>query len=250
METKHHPQAPARPMTSSRAGTALLAFIALLGLALLGLAAAPAQARSHGHHGARQQGARVHGESTAGRFDYYLLSMSWSPTYCLTHPENRAECGGRGYGLILHGLWPQFDDGGYPEACASDARLDAEALRIGATLYPSESLLRHEWERHGSCSGLSPVDYLHAADRAAAVLKVPARLEAPHHDLVMTTGQLLGLLHEANPSLPDGAVRIACTRDRLGEIRICLTRDLQYRECGRGVGGHCPSDHLTITATR
>lgn len=240
MHMKHDPQVRARRTAWQRAAMPLLACIALLGLA-----AVPAQARSHGHHGAR-----VHGESTAGQFDYYLLSMSWSPTYCLTHPENRAECGGRGYGLILHGLWPQFDNGGYPEACATDARLDAEALRIGATLYPSESLLRHEWERHGSCSGLSPVDYLHAADHAAAVLKVPPRLEAPHHDLVMTTGQLLGLLHESNPSLPDGAVRIACTRDRLSEIRLCLTRDLQYRECGRGVGGHCPADHLTITATR
>jgi len=237
METMHHPQARARRTPWH------LALLALLGLSLL--PASLATARSHHHHAAA-----THAEATAGQFDYYLLSMSWSPTYCLTHPENRAECGGRGYGLILHGLWPQYESGGYPEACASDERLDAEAQRIGATLYPSPSLLRHEWERHGSCSGLSAVDYLHAADRASALLKLPPVLEAPHHDQVMKPEQLLQLLHQANPSLPDGAVRIACTRDQLSEIRLCITRDLQFRECGRGVGGHCPSDHVTIPATR
>jgi ribonuclease T2 len=237
------PVAVARPVLPMASATAFM--MACVMALVMAMAPAPAQARSHHHHGAR-----VHTDSTAGQFDYYLLSMSWSPTYCLTHPENSAECGARGYGLILHGLWPQYEAGGYPEACATDATLDAEALRVGASLYPSESLLRHEWERHGSCSGLSPVDYLHAADRASAVLKLPPALEAPDHEQVMTSGQLLGLLRGANPSLPEGAVRIACTRDRLSEIRVCLTRDLQYRECGRGVGGHCPADHLVITATR
>ena len=240
MNPMHHPKAPAR---RTRWRSVSLALVATLGLAAL--PAAPVSARSHGHHAARAQD-----EATAGQFDYYLLSMSWSPTYCLTHPENSAECGGRGYGLILHGLWPQYEDGGYPESCASDARLDAQALRIGAGLYPSESLLRHEWQRHGSCSGLSPADYLRAADRATAVLKMPPALEAPVQDQVMTSRELLGLLRTANPGLPEGAVRIACTRDRLSEIRLCLTRALGPRECGRGVGGHCPADHLVIPATR
>jgi len=217
-----------------------------LAMALLAVAAGAA-AHSHRHHA---RDASAQGPASAGRFDYYLLSMSWSPTYCLTHPENLAECGGRGYGLILHGLWPQYESGGYPEGCATDAVLDAEARRVGATLYPSESLLRHEWERHGSCSGLSALDYVRTADRASALLKIPQALEAPHQDHSMDTGQLLQLLRAANPGLPDGAVRVACTRDHLSEIRVCLTRELRFRDCGRGVSGHCPGDHLKIPATR
>ncbi len=60
MHMKHDPQVRARRTAWQRAAMPLLACIALLGLA-----AVPAQARSHGHHGAR-----VHGESTAGQFDY------------------------------------------------------------------------------------------------------------------------------------------------------------------------------------
>jgi ribonuclease T2 len=239
MHTTHSPAEPPRRSPLRRALPALALLLALA------LPASEALARHRNHHAARPRG-----EAVAGQFDYYLLSMSWSPTYCLTHPDNRAECGGRGYGLILHGLWPQYEGGGYPEDCASEARLDGESLRIGASLYPSESLLRHEWQKHGSCTGLSPVDYLHAADRATAVLKNPTALEAPHHDQAMTTRQLLEQLHAANPGLPEGALRIACTRDQLSEIRVCLTRDLVPRDCGRGVGGHCPADHLAIPAAR
>ena len=239
MHTTHSQAATPRRSHLRRALPALAVLFALA------LPASEALARHRNHHAAQPRG-----EAVAGQFDYYLLSMSWSPTYCLTHPDNTAECGGRGYGLILHGLWPQYEAGGYPEDCATDARLDGESLRIGTSLYPSESLLRHEWQKHGSCTGLSPVDYLRTADRATSVMKIPPVLEAPPRDQAMTTRQLLEQLHAANPGLPEGALRIACTRDQLSEIRVCLTRDLVPRDCGRGVGGHCPADHLAIPAAR
>src|SRR5215472_3687214 len=62
-----------------------------------------------------------------GQFDYYLLTLSWSPTYCLTHVEDRSECSGKGYGFVLHGLWPQFDSGGYPQNCTADSELSPAA---------------------------------------------------------------------------------------------------------------------------
>ena len=211
-----------------------LTWLAAAFLSLLAIAA-PAQAR---HHGARP-----------GQFDYYLLSLSWSPTYCLTHAGDRDECGDRGYGLILHGLWPQFDNGGSPENCQT-APLDAAARRQGATLYPSENLLRHEWQRHGSCSGLAAADYLRLADRAVAQLVVPPELSAPRTALHFSAAELARRVHAANPQLPVGGLRIACSRDALNEIRVCLTRSLQFRDCGAGVGGSCPAGPLRIPATR
>src|ERR1700684_1900619 len=59
-------------------------------------------------------------EGEAGIFDYYVLSLSWAPTYCLTHTADGAECSGKGYGFVLHGLWPQYESGGYPDRCDSD----------------------------------------------------------------------------------------------------------------------------------
>jgi len=211
-------------------------------LLVLFAVAMPAQARTH--HRSSHATPRA-----AGGFDYYLLSLSWSPTYCLTHPGDRDECGDRGYGLILHGLWPQFEDGGYPENCQA-APLDAAARRLGATLFPSEQLLRHEWQRHGSCSGLAAADYLRTADRAVAQVVVPPELSAPRNALHFSAAELARRVRAANPQLPAGGLRIACSRDALNEIRVCLTRGLQFRDCGAGVGGSCPAGPLRIPATR
>src|SRR5205823_211721 len=67
----------------------------------------------------------------AGQFDYYVLSLSWAPTYCQTHADDRAECSGKGFGFVLHGLWPQYDNGGYPENCATQFQLTPDAAAKG-----------------------------------------------------------------------------------------------------------------------
>jgi ribonuclease T2 len=223
----------------SRRAAAVLAAALLLALAL------PAAAR---HHAGRAPAVHSSG-ATPGVFDYYLLSLSWSPTYCLTHAGDRNECGDRGYGLILHGLWPQFEHGGYPQDCNA-APLDAGARRLGATLFPGESLLRHEWQRHGSCSGLDAGEYLRTADRALARVVVPPELAAPGHELHLTAAELAARLRAVNPGLPATGLRIACSRTALSEIRLCLDRTLGFRACGDGVGGRCPAGALRIPATR
>ena len=78
----------------------------------------------------------------AGHFDYYLLSLSWSPSYCLVHPADRYQCQGRGFGFVLHGLWPQFNAGGYPQAVRAMWIWIARAEAVGRTLYPSPNLMR------------------------------------------------------------------------------------------------------------
>src|SRR5579871_3179389 len=124
-------------------------FVALVALAV--------QARHH-HAKSNQNG-------QAGEFDYYVLSLSWAPTYCLTHADDGAECSGKGYGFALHGLWPQYDSGGYPEECATQFELSADAAAKGRTVYPSERLMQHEWLEHGTCSGLDALMYFNTADR-------------------------------------------------------------------------------------
>ena len=31
------------------------------------------------------------GPGPSGSFDYYVLSLSWSPSYCLTHPDDETQ---------------------------------------------------------------------------------------------------------------------------------------------------------------
>ena len=78
----------------------------MAGTALLGLSS---------HHHMRQQ---FSGEP--GKFDYYVLALSWSPEFCHSHPAN-AQCSGH-FGFVVHGLWPQFVDG-YPEHCSTQPGL-------------------------------------------------------------------------------------------------------------------------------
>jgi ribonuclease T2 len=200
-----------------------------------------AMARHHRH---------VESDNAPGHFDYYLLALSWAPSYCLVHPGDRDECQGRGFGFVLHGLWPQFNGGGYPQNCSTNIDPDREAEAVGRTIYPSPSLMEHEWQRHGTCSGLAPADYFRTADRALAVVHIPAIFAAPRADQRLGADQILAAFGAANPNLPPHAMTVGCSRGELSEVRVCLTPNLQPRPCGRGVRDSCPPVPHTIRAAR
>jgi ribonuclease T2 len=208
------------------------------------LAPGVALARHHNHH--RDSAAAP---SVAGQYDYFLLSLSWSPSYCLTHQQDRAQCS-KGYGFVLHGLWPQNADGGYPENCAADATLPAAALARGSTLFPSPRLMQHEWQRHGSCTGLDALSYFNTADRALAAVKIPAMFEAPRANLSMNVAGIVAAFRAANPELREDGLAVACNRAELSEVRVCLSKGLVPTACGRGVHHACPDVALRIPAAR
>ena len=212
-------------------------------LVAVGLACSSAFARHH--H-------RAQGDSDAvsGRFDYYLLSLSWSPSYCLTHQEDRAQCGGKGYGFVVHGLWPQYNAGGYPQNCATASALTEEARRVGNSVYPSPKLVEHEWQRHGTCSGMDAIRYFRTADRAAAAVQVPASLQTPPSEQSVSAAQILAAFHAANARMPENGLIVACSRGELAEVRVCLDRNLAQMACGRGVRTTCPSAAVSVPASR
>jgi ribonuclease T2 len=198
-----------------------------------------------GHHGPRDVD-----DATPGVFDYYLLSLSWSPNYCLTHQDDRAQCGSKGLGFVLHGLWPQFDGGDYPQYCQGEQSLSAQAAALGQTIYPSPKLVQHEWQSHGTCSGLGAVNYFKTADRALASLQVPSMLEAPPHSLTLSAAQIVAAFRSANPGLPENSLTVACSHGQLSEVRICLTRELALRTCGARVGSTCPDGPVEVRSSR
>lgn len=209
---------------------------------LLTLGCAPAMSR---HHGPRDLD-----DATPGVFDYYLLSLSWSPNYCLTHEDDRAQCNRKGLGFVLHGLWPQFDAGDYPQYCRGEQSLSAPAAALGQTIYPSPRLMEHEWQSHGSCSGLDAVSYFKTADRALASLQVPQMLEAPPHSLMISGAQIVAEFRSANPRLPENTVTVVCNHGQLSEVRVCLTRELAPRSCGQRVRSTCPDGPVQVRSSR
>jgi len=201
-------------------------------------------------------GAAIYGKR-APEYDYLALALSWSPTYCASEAgrHNESECGpGRHYGFIVHGLWPEFENG-WPEYCASNKDFvpNAVAARM-RDLMPSKSLVIHEWKRHGTCSGLSPHDYFAATRTLFAKLRIPPRYRAPQGPIVITPDELASDFRAANPWLAPGMVSVRCggrrSAARLGEVVFCFTRDLKPRPCGGNERQQCAAAELSLPPVR
>ncbi|WP_174874821.1 ribonuclease T2 family protein [Vogesella oryzae] len=158
-----------------------------------------------------------------GRFDFYVLALSWSPDYCAARPQDAEQCG-RPYGFVLHGLWPQYQRG-YPANCSAEP-LQPQIERQFAGLYPSRKLYRHEWDKHGSCSGLSQPQFHQLAASLKAKVRIPAAYQAPAQPLRRSLPQLKADLVAANPWLPASAISVACSGAGrfLQEVRVCFDK--------------------------
>jgi ribonuclease T2 len=214
-------------------------------IVLLGIAALLQQRLPDPAHDARRS------HAAPARHDYYVMAMSWSPTFCQAHPEEEEQCGSKGYGFVLHGLWPQYERGGGPQDCSHDQRPDRRTVDEALAFMPSRRLINHEWRAHGSCSGLAPPDYFDLADRAFASMQVPPELKAPRRNLEMRASDLRAALRRANPGLRDDMLSLHCSQGDLVEVRICLDKDLALRGCGKRMRTGCPvSRPFTVPAVR
>ena len=211
---------------------------AALGLALACLAAAAS--------------ARESRDGRSDAFDYYVLSLSWSPQYCAESGGGREplQCGGqRRYAFVLHGLWPQYEKG-FPSDCASGGRLPASLVDDMLDIMPSPSLVRHEWNAHGTCSGLPAGDFFAAARRAYDSIAIPARYRTTPQQVYVAPRQLERDFLDANPTLRAAGVVVLCNGRYLQEVRICLDRNLQPRACGRDVRDRCRTNELIVRPVR
>ncbi len=168
--------------------------------------------------------------SMSGDFDFYVLSLSWSPGFCETPAAARAhgQCEtGANLGFVVHGLWPQYTHG-FPSDCGPAARSPSRiALESAQGLYPSEGLARHEWARHGTCSGKSPTDYFSDVRRAREAITIPVPFAAAKDTQTWAPVDVLRAFTAANPRLRPGMLGLACKKGVLQEVRICFSKDLR-----------------------
>ncbi len=195
--------------------------------------------------------------SESGDFDYYALSLSWSPSHC-AGSEGRDDGGqcapGRRFAFVVHGLWPQYERG-WPQNCENRERWVPEE-RIGAMLdiMPSRKLVIHEWRKHGSCSGLSQEDYFGRTRALYGKVKIPARYLAPQADIVTTPEQLIADFVKTNRNLTAAMISVQCgnarNRARLAELRICFDKAGSFIACGANEAGHCRARQLVMPPVR
>ncbi|CAN1540161.1 Rna Ribonuclease I [Rhabdaerophilaceae bacterium] len=189
-----------------------------------------------------------------GDFDFYVLSLSWSPSWCaITGTQRRSrQCDiGRNPGFVVHGLWPQ-NERGYPAFCGPDGRNPSRAAMDRAEdVLPDQGLARHQWRKHGTCSGLSAEAYFEATAAARRKVRIPAELAAPQASFQAGPLEVERLFAEANAGLRTDMMAVTCNRGLLEEIRICLTKDLRsFRPCPEVDRDSCRARDLSVPSAR
>lgn len=174
-----------------------------------------------------------------GKFDAYVLALSWSPTYCEEQPKDREQCGKK-LGLVLHGLWPQYNVG-YPSFCTKEAYAPSQAQAF-PDLYPSEFLFEHEWEKHGTCSGLTQTGYFQLSQSLKGKVTIPEDYQNPQKPFRTTADGLKNAFTGANPWLKEPAIVPFCSGGGrfFKEIFVCLDK--------RGAAVGCGADVLKSAA--
>ncbi len=199
---------------------------------------------------ASAQGAR---QNDPGKFDFYLLSLSWSPSFCdaeATRAQGQPECGPRAYSFVVHGLWPQYERG-FPKSCqVPPPRLSRDIVSSMLDLMPAPRLVYHEWDEHGTCSGLSAAAYFKTVRQARSLLKIPPQYSDLESTLTVDPNDVRNEFIKVNPKLTIGAIAIDCDKQRLREVRVCFDKDLGFRDCPEVVQQTCRRDEIIMPPVR
>jgi len=193
-------------------------------------------------------------QNQAGQFDFYVLALSWSPSFCEATSERGrdggAQCGARPYSFVVHGLWPQYEKG-FPEFCQVPApRLDRNIVSSMLDLMPAPRLIFNEWDKHGTCSGLSARAYFDTIRKARAVIKIPQEyldLKAPR---MVSPNEVETAFVKANPGLKQTAIAVTCDSRRLNEVRLCVNKDFSFRDYPEIDRRACRRDRLVMPPVR
>jgi len=193
-------------------------------------------------------------QNEPGKFDFYVLSLSWSPSFCASaHDSGRsggAQCGTRPYSFVVHGLWPQYEKG-FPEYCEQPSpRLYHGIVSEMLDLMPAPHLIYNEWDKHGTCSGLGPRVYFETIRKARAAVKIPPDYVDLKDPLSVAPDAVRDAFIKANSGLTPAGIAVDCDNRRLTDIRICFSKDLQFRDCPGVVKRACRRDQIVMPPVR
>jgi len=195
-------------------------------------------------------------QNEPGQFDFYVLSLSWSPSFCAAAAERgrgngpSLQCGARPYSFVVHGLWPQYVKG-FPEYCqVPGPRLSRAIVSSMLDLMPAPHLIFNEWDKHGTCSGLAARAYFDVVRKARAAVKIPPEYIDVEQTLTVTPDAVKEAFVKANTGLSADGLAVECDKKRLTEVRICLSKELQFRDCADVARRSCRRDQLLMPPLR
>jgi ribonuclease T2 len=164
-------------------------------------------------------------------FDYYILALSWSPSFCLNNPEHKksAQCTETDRDtFIVHGLWPQYING-WPSWCdTGQHNIAPSVMKSMQDIMPGERLIQHQWRKHGSCTGLSSHEYFEKT------LKAYKSIVLDFKDISgseQSTASIIENILAQNTKLRKENFILTCRNRRLHELRVCLSKSLKFIPC-------------------
>jgi ribonuclease T2 len=151
---------------------------------------------------------------------------------------------------VVHGLWPQYERG-FPEFCQREAPwVDRAIIDAMLDIMPATQLVIHQWRKHGTCTGQNPKSYFDTVRKARANVKIPEQYVEITRALTVTPDEVEEAFVKANPGLARTAIAVTCDNRRLREVRICLTKDLKFRDCADVDRRACRRDRLVMPPVR
>jgi ribonuclease T2 len=191
------------------------------------------------------------GPSRSLPITHYTLALIWAPEFCASHPGDDLECRGKvaRFGFVLHGLWPDSDNGSWPQWCPATppatTQVPAFVVRHMLCTTPSVSLIAHEWAKHGTCMAASPQGYFAQSSQMFGSLRFPDMATLARHP-ALTAGAFRAAFAAANPRYPRAAIDLLLGRgSALQEVHLCHDRKYRPAACPtRGV-----ADDATIRIT-
>ncbi len=233
---------------------AAAALVALLGNSFLPEKSSAYKQKSYQQ---KQGGSGGNSKHKPGKFDYYSMVLSWSPTYCQTHKNDRAQCGRRKFDFVVHGLWPQYNKG-WPQNCRvakGQYYVSDKVINSMLDVMPARGLIIHEWRKHGTCSGLTQERYYQLTRKVFEVIKKPKEFKNTNRPVITTPQKLKQAFIRVNKSwLKPNMISVQCgnrrDRGKLSEIRFCFTKGFKPVACGKNERRACKAKTLVLPPVR
>jgi ribonuclease T2 len=140
---------------------------------------------------------------------------------------------------------------GLPKVLPSSAAPSSTRDRIvDARPDADPRLVYHEWDEHGTCSGLSAAAYFKTVRDARGLVNIPPQYSDLESALTVNPNDVRDEFIKVNPKLTSGSISIDCDKQRLREVRICFDKDLAFRDCPGVVRQTCRRDEIIMPPVR
>ncbi|CAI4223042.1 unnamed protein product [Auanema sp. JU1783] len=191
-------------------------------------------------------------------FDYLMLTRIYPVAVCQADDDavaDSCEIPVHTPSWTVHGLWPNFQNGSYPQFCHGspptfDINLVDPILHELSTNWPNllthhsvESLWKHEYDKHGTCSQSdskleTELKYFNATLALNELYDVDHALHLADIQPSLYPYRKTAIQEALNKYLGKGKhVQFNCLKDRksgktmLGDVRMCIDKDFAIVDC-------------------